>query len=209
MSAATPQPRIREGYRAPGFTDTYNELAGDIVARLERHWSLARGERRSSMLSDIAELQYALDAATGLDGTRKRRLRDLIPRAWNVVGIELAGRLEAVEEVLNASDPEVNENAFYWIAQSGRRLTGEWGEIAAQEAERERAAVLARMLEASRSIDQIVEHIELVRWLALAARGSVLGRWVMRGILRRMRALHQRAAELIEFHEKHTVPKAA
>lgn len=208
MNAAHDQPRIREGYRAPGFTDTYNELAGDIVARLERHWSLGRGERRSSMLADIAELQYALDAAMGLDGTRRRRLRALVPRAWKVIGTELAGRLEAVDEVLNASDPEINENGFYWLEQSGRRLTGEWGEVAAQEAERERAAVLARMLEASRSLDQIVENLELVRWLALTARGPVLGRWVMRAILRRLRQLHHRAAALIEFHQRHTVPRA-
>ncbi|MEL6545513.1 MAG: hypothetical protein AAFQ82_12860 [Myxococcota bacterium] len=198
-------PEIRDRYRAPGFTDTYNMLGADIVARLERHWSLGRGERRESMLPDIAELQFGLEAGNDLDKTRKRRLKALIPRSWQVVGNELANRLGAVEDVLNASDPAVAEDGFFWITQEGRRLSGEWGEVAAERAQVERTALLARMLEASQSLDQIVECLELVRWLALEARGALRGRWVLRGIVGRVRRLHDRAAELIELHERHSL----
>ncbi|MEO0813068.1 MAG: hypothetical protein AAFY60_09415, partial [Myxococcota bacterium] len=69
----------------------------------------------------------------------------------------------------------------------------------------ERTALLARMLEASQSLDQIVECLELVRWLALEARGALRGRWVLRGIVGRVRRLHDRAAELIELHERHSL----
>ncbi|MEM6731665.1 MAG: hypothetical protein AAF658_08920 [Myxococcota bacterium] len=205
-----PQPNtVREGYRAPRFTDTYNQLAGDIVARLERHWSLGRGERRESMLPDIAELEVGLGEGMGLDRTRKRRLRALVPRAWNVIGMELAGRLDAVELVLNQADPDLNEHGFYWIQQEGRRLTGEWGDVAAEQAQAEREALLERLTGASQSLDQIAHHIERIRWLALKARGTLLGHLVMRKVVKRVKRLHVRTAKLIDLHQEKTLKDSA
>lgn len=203
--AITPKPAIRNGYRAPRFTDTYNQLGGDIVARLERHWSVERGEHRSSMLSDITELQVGLDDAMGLDRTRKRRIRALVPRAWSVIGNELASRLDAIEAVLNAADPDVNEDAFFWIGQEGRRLSGDWGETATTQANLERQALVSRLTEASRSLDQMVYHLDLVRWLACKSRGRVVGGFTMRRVVRRLRKLHRRAADLIDRHQSETL----
>ncbi|MEO1482451.1 MAG: hypothetical protein AAFU77_10130 [Myxococcota bacterium] len=208
MSDVEDKPAIRQGYRAPRFTDTYNELGGDLVARLERHWSIGRGEHRASMLADIAELQVGLDDTTELDRTRKRRIRALVPRAWGVIGNELASRLDAIETVLNAADPELNEDAFFWIGQEGRRLSGNWGDVASAQANLERQALVSRLTEASRSLDQMVYHLDLVRWLACKCRGRLVGTFLMRRVVKRLRKLHRRTADLIDRHQSETLAAA-
>lgn len=201
--APDPPKGLRGNYRAPRFTDTYDALGNDAVALLERHWSVRRGERRPSMLPDIANLRGSIEFMGELDGTRKRRLRETIRRAWKITGVELQGRLATIEELLTGADPDSDPECAHWL-HAQPQVTGDLDAKASVEFEAvfetERARLRANVLAAVESLAQIEAHFSDLGWLARAARGRVLGTLVTTNLGRRLKSNRSLAIRVAPIH---------